>query len=289
MCAVQSCALASAWSQAGGGGGGGPRPPFLTRNTPAGSSSPFPSAFSSQTASISAPTSRNGRRRPAPHPHPVAPARLIFGAGHRPAHHPVPLQPDRQYLEMARPQPLCLRHRSLRLPWRLDRRLCTTASSPACPATLRVGMLVAILGTTISPYLFYWQSSEEVEEEKARGQLSLRKPPRRDARRDPESGNSMSAIGTFFSNLVMYFINSSPPPSPSIATASPRSIHQKRPPRLLAPSPGAYPPLLYTVGLLGVGFLASHLVGSAAYALAETFHWKEGLDRPLGAHPPFTP
>src|SRR5512140_300036 len=66
-------------------------------------------------------------------------------------------------------------------------------------------MLVAILGTTISPYLFFWQASEEVEEEKAAGQSTLAK--RRGATvEELEMRNIDVGVGTFFSNLVMFFI-----------------------------------------------------------------------------------
>jgi len=148
------------------------------------------------------------------------------------------------------------------------------------------GMLVAILGTTISPYLFYWQSSEEVEEEKARGQLSLRS--RRGATPGEIGIRKLDVgIGTFFSNLVMYFI--------ILTTALTLHRHgvtqvdtSKQAAEALGPLAGRLSALLYTVGLLGVGFLAiPTLSGSAAYALAETFHWKEGLDRPLGRAPSF--
>ena len=66
-------------------------------------------------------------------------------------------------------------------------------------------MLVAILGTTISPYLFFWQASEEVEEEKAAGQDTLAK--RRGATlKELELRNIDVGVGTFLSNLIMFFI-----------------------------------------------------------------------------------
>jgi Mn2+/Fe2+ NRAMP family transporter len=139
------------------------------------------------------------------------------------------------------------------------------------------GMLVAVLGTTISPYLFYWQTSEETEEEKAKGQLTIR------SRRGATGGEIGVrkfdvAIGTFFSNLVMYFI--------ILTTALTLHRHgithietSKQAAEALGPIAGRFAALLYTVGILGVGFLAiPTLSGSAAYALAETFHWREGLD-----------
>ena len=141
-------------------------------------------------------------------------------------------------------------------------------------------MLVAILGTTISPYLFFWQASQEVEEEKASGRDTLEKrigaTPHEIRVRKYDVG-----IGTFFSNLVMYFI---------ILAAS-LTLYQhgitnietsKQAAEALTPIAGPFASLLYTVGLLGVGFLAiPTLTGSAAYALAEVFGWDQGLDAPL--------
>ncbi len=140
-------------------------------------------------------------------------------------------------------------------------------------------MLVAILGTTISPYLFFWQASQEVEEEKAAGKMTLH-------RRIGASRNRIFlrkydiGIGTFFSNIVMYFI--------ILATALTLNRHgltnietSRQAAEALAPIAGRFAALLYAVGLLGVGLLAiPTLTGSAAYALAETFDWDQGLDAP---------
>jgi NRAMP (natural resistance-associated macrophage protein)-like metal ion transporter len=148
------------------------------------------------------------------------------------------------------------------------------------------GMLVAILGTTISPYLFYWQASQETEEEKARGHMTLRS--RRGASPEQIIDRKLDVgIGSFFSNLVMYFI--------ILTTALTLHRHgithietSKQAAQALGPLAGRLAALLYTLGLLGVGFLAiPTLSGSAAYAWAETFHWKEGLDNPLRRAPSF--
>jgi len=143
------------------------------------------------------------------------------------------------------------------------------------------GMLVAILGTTISPYLFFWQASQEVEEEKAAGRDTL------EARFGATSQELRTraydvGIGTFFSNFVMYFI--------ILSTALTLYRHgitdiqtSRQAAEALVPLAGRFASLLYTVGLLGVGFLAiPTLTGSAAYALAETFGWDQGLDAKLG-------
>jgi NRAMP (natural resistance-associated macrophage protein)-like metal ion transporter len=138
-------------------------------------------------------------------------------------------------------------------------------------------MLVAILGTTISPYLFFWQSSQEVEEEKAIGRRMV--AWRRGATRREIGTRKMDVgIGTFFSNLVMYFI--------ILTTALTLHAHgttnvetTKQAAEALLPLAGKFAYLLFTVGIIGVGFLAiPTLSGSAAYAFAETFHWRQGLD-----------
>jgi NRAMP (natural resistance-associated macrophage protein)-like metal ion transporter len=138
-------------------------------------------------------------------------------------------------------------------------------------------MLVAILGTTISPYLFFWQSSQEVEEEKAIGRRML--AWRRGATRREIGIRKMDVgIGTFFSNLVMYFI--------ILSTALTLHAHgttnidtTKQAAEALLPLAGRFAYVLFTVGIIGVGFLAiPTLAGSAAYAFAETFGWRQGLD-----------
>jgi NRAMP (natural resistance-associated macrophage protein)-like metal ion transporter len=158
---------------------------------------------------------------------------------------------------------------------------------PAWPASKDAwGMLVAILGTTISPYLFYWQASQETEEEKAQGRLSL-------ASRRGATGNEIIdrkldvGLGTFFSNLVMYFI--------ILTTALTLHRHglthidtSAQAAQALGPIAGPFAAFLYTIGILGVGFLAiPTMSGSAAYAFAETFRWREGLDNPLSRAPAF--
>ena len=147
-------------------------------------------------------------------------------------------------------------------------------------------MLVAILGTTISPYLFYWQAAQETEEEKARGRMSI--ASRRGASGEEIVNRKLDVgLGAFFSNLVMYFI--------ILTTALTLHRHgvtrietSKQAAEALGPIAGRFAALLYTAGLLGVGFLAiPTLSGSAAYAFAETFRWREGLDRPLWSAPAF--
>ncbi len=144
------------------------------------------------------------------------------------------------------------------------------------------GILVAILGTTISPYLFFWQASQEVEEEKAMGRRMLRS--RRGATSREIGDRKIDVgVGTFFSNLVMFFIILT-----TALTLHRHGVMQMETSRQVAealrPLAGRFAELLYTVGLIGVGLLAiPTLSGSAAYAFAETFGWRQGLDRRLGA------
>jgi len=137
--------------------------------------------------------------------------------------------------------------------------------------------LVAILGTTISPYLFFWQASQEIEEEKAAGQLTIKA---REGATATEIGDRKIDIGlgTLFSNIAMFFI--------IVTTAS--TLHAHGQTQLatsadvaaaLRPLVGRFAMLLYTIGIVGTGLLAiPTLAGSAAYAFAETFNWRQGID-----------
>ena len=140
--------------------------------------------------------------------------------------------------------------------------------------------LVAILGTTISPYLFFWQTSEEVEEEKSAGQNTLAQ--RRGATPEElELRNIDVGVGAFFSNAVMFFI--------ILTTAITLNRHglvnietSRQAAEALRPFAGSFASTLFTVGIVGVGFLAiPTLAGSAAYAFAETLGWREGLNKKL--------
>jgi Mn2+/Fe2+ NRAMP family transporter len=137
--------------------------------------------------------------------------------------------------------------------------------------------LVAILGTTISPYLFFWQASQEVEEEKAVGKRTV---AARKGTTEPEIVDRKIDIGlgTLFSNLAMFFI--------IVTTATTLHAHGKTDlatsadvAAALRPLAGRFAMLLYTVGIVGTGLLAiPTLAGSAAYAFAETFNWRQGID-----------
>ncbi len=140
-----------------------------------------------------------------------------------------------------------------------------------------ITMLVAVLGTTISPYLWFWQANQNVEEEISLGRqtLAMRKGATKDELRYAAVD---TGIGMFFSNVVMYFI--------ILATAA--TLHATGQTHIesgtdaakaLEPLAGKASSILLAVGLIGAGFLAIPiLTGSSSYAVAEAFGWKHGLD-----------
>jgi Mn2+/Fe2+ NRAMP family transporter len=134
-----------------------------------------------------------------------------------------------------------------------------------------VSMVVALLGTTISPYLFFWQASMEVEEVEDRKVAVDRTLLR-------EMGTDIR-IGMFFSNLVSFFI---------ILTAAtvlfPHGLHDvdsvEEAAAALEPLAGRYAYLLFAAGVLGTGMLAIPvLAGSLSYMASEAFGWKEGFGK----------
>ena len=145
------------------------------------------------------------------------------------------------------------------------------------PAKGGFATVVAILGTTISPYLFFWQAGQEVEEEKAMGRRMLKS---RQGASSKEIKDRLVdvAFGTFASNVVMFFV--------IVCTALTLNAHgvteistSREVAEALRPLAGNGAMLLYTVGIIGVGLLAiPTLTGSAAYAFSETFRWRYGLD-----------
>ncbi len=140
-----------------------------------------------------------------------------------------------------------------------------------------LAVLVAILGTSISPYLFFWQAAEEVEEERAAGRRTI--AARRGATREELDRSRRDVIaGMFFSNLVMYFI--------ILTTASTLHAHGQtqietasQAAEALRPLAGAGAYWLFTLGLIGTGVLGVPvLAGSSAYAISEAMAWSASLD-----------
>jgi NRAMP (natural resistance-associated macrophage protein)-like metal ion transporter len=135
-----------------------------------------------------------------------------------------------------------------------------------------IAILVAILGTTISPYLFFWQTSMEKEDRESKNKaVIVDKADIKDMRVDVN-------IGMFFSNFVMYFI--------ILATGSVlfrggittiNTVQDAA--SALKPLAGNSAYLLFAIGVIGTGLLAIPvLAGSVSYMIAETFGWKEGLN-----------
>jgi len=148
--------------------------------------------------------------------------------------------------------------------------------------------IVAILGTTISPYLFFWQTSEEVEEEIADGRLSemgVGKP--KVTRKNVANMDWDTFVGMFFSQAIMFFIIITTAVTlhangiTDIKTASQAA-------EALRPMAGQLAYLLFAAGIIGTGLLAVPiLAGSSAYAVAETAGLKEGLSKKSRRAPGF--
>jgi NRAMP (natural resistance-associated macrophage protein)-like metal ion transporter len=143
--------------------------------------------------------------------------------------------------------------------------------------------LVAVLGTTISPYLFFWQSAQEVEEQRASAEPPVREAPE-DAPRQLGKVRVDTITGMGVSNGIGFFI--------MLTTAATLHLHGVREvqsaaeaAQALRPVAGRFAFALFTLGIVGTGLLAiPTLAGSAAYALAECFGWRRGLERkPLQA------
>ncbi|MCJ8210345.1 divalent metal cation transporter [Mucilaginibacter sp. RS28] len=141
--------------------------------------------------------------------------------------------------------------------------------------------LVAILGTTISPYLFFWQATMEAEDIQQKGQtLMVDKRMISKMRQDVDTG-------MLFSNVVMFFI---------ILTCGsvlyPHGIRQiqtvEQAAVALRPIAGDMAYWLFAIGIIGTGFLAIPVLsGSLSYMFAETFNWKQGLDKKFFQAKPF--
>jgi Mn2+/Fe2+ NRAMP family transporter len=142
-----------------------------------------------------------------------------------------------------------------------------------------ITMVVAIFGTTISPYLFFWQASQEVEDQRADVHASrLKGGPASVARKVLDRIRTDTFIGMGFSNLVAFFI--------ILTTAITLHAHgvtkidtSAQAADALRPIAGEFAFLLFSLGIIGTGLLAVPvLAGSAAYAMAGTFRWRNSLE-----------
>jgi Mn2+/Fe2+ NRAMP family transporter len=142
-------------------------------------------------------------------------------------------------------------------------------------------MVVAVFGTTISPYLFFWQAGEEVEDEKER-------PGARPLIRAPEQAAHESTrirldtyVGMLFSNVIAFFIVATT--AATLHTHGVTDIQTSaQAAEALRPIAGPFAFAVFAVGIIGTGLLAVPvLAGSAAYAMGEAAGWHVGLARPL--------
>ncbi len=145
----------------------------------------------------------------------------------------------------------------------------------------QIFLVTAVLGTTISPYLFFWQTSQEVEDQILEGKTTLKL--RREETSDLEITKMRTDVwsGMLLSNIVMYFIIAACAATlfshgiTNITTAADAAS-------ALKPIAGDFAYLLFALGIIGTGMLAVPvLAGSASYALSESFGWKFGLYKKL--------
>ncbi|MCA9325845.1 divalent metal cation transporter [Candidatus Saccharibacteria bacterium] len=143
-------------------------------------------------------------------------------------------------------------------------------------------IICAILGTTISPYLFFWQTSQEVEEKILQGKTTLRLRSTAVPRSDMRSMRVDVWTGMFLSNAVMFFIIAAcggilyTNGITEITSAAQAA-------EALRPFAGNATFFLFSIGIIGTGLLAIPvLAGSSSYVVAESFRWREGLYNKLG-------
>lgn len=141
-------------------------------------------------------------------------------------------------------------------------------------------IITAILGTTISPYLFFWQTSQEVEDRRLLGKINPKLRHQSLQKKEVRRMRFDVWVGMFFSNLVMFFVIVT-----CAAVLFPQGIEvntAEDAARALLPLAGEQAYTLFALGIIGTGLLAVPvLAGSSAYALAEAFRWSGGLNRGL--------
>ena len=155
-------------------------------------------------------------------------------------------------------------------------------------------MFIAIFGTTISPYLFFWQASEEAEEDVAKHKIKEIGEGTPDiSKKEIMTMKKDVAAGMFFSQLITWVIIITTAGSlhmngiTDIQTADQAALALE--PLVKAfPYSGELSKIIFALGIIGTGLLAIPvLAGSSAYALSETFRWKEGLGKKFGKAKPF--
>src|SRR6201996_7324895 len=149
-----------------------------------------------------------------------------------------------------------------------------------------ISVLVAILGTTISPYLFFWQAAQEVEEDRDHGKVTV-KQRKGSTNAEIRTAKTDVVTGMLLSNVVMYFL--------ILTTAATLNAHghkdietAKQAAEALRPLVGKGAYWLFTLGMIGTGMLGVPvLAGSSAYAIAEAMAWRASLDRTPKLAPKF--
>jgi NRAMP (natural resistance-associated macrophage protein)-like metal ion transporter len=168
---------------------------------------------------------------------------------------------------------------TIKIPWH---EVASMTVSPHFALTAEyLTVIVAVFGTTISPYLFFWQASQEVEELHADPQASALTKSPDGAAAHLRRIKIDTYLGMGFSNLVAFCI--------ILGTASTLNVAgitdiqtSAQAAEALRPLAGQFSFLLFSLGIIGTGMIAVPvLAGSAAYAVAETFEWKRGLDLKL--------
>ena len=165
---------------------------------------------------------------------------------------------------------------TVRIPW--DKVIVGTFVPHIAASSDYLMMVVAVLGTTISPYLFFWQASQEVEEMKRRGRRRPLKKRSHGGSPELERIAIDTSVGMVFSNAVAYFI--------VLTTAATLNAHNVTDIKTAADAANALRPIageaafaLFALGIIGTGLLAIPvLAGSAAYAVADTFGWPSTLE-----------
>ncbi len=172
------------------------------------------------------------------------------------------------------------------IPWeRVAKEAVALPALPWKPAFITT--IVAVFGTTISPYLFFWQASQEVEELRADDSAHALKKAPREARAGFNRIRLDTYIGMGFSNLVAFFI--------MLTTAVTLHLHgmteietSAQAATALRPIAGDFAFMLFALGIIGTGMLAIPvLAGSAAYAIAGAFKWKNSLEHEPQMAPKF--
>ena len=169
---------------------------------------------------------------------------------------------------------------SLTVPWR---EALTATLIPHIKFTKETLMLLlALFGTTISPYLFFWESAQVLEEERLHNHISAKHPQQSEALSRGDIGRMRAdvGVGMIFSNIVAWFIVlTSGLVLHRLGGTSISTPHEAA--QVLSPVLGSWSTILFAVGVIGTGLLAVPVLsGSAAYAVAELFGMAEGLNKP---------